>query len=98
MTKTRRQYTAEYKPEAVTLAKQSQQPISQTAVHLGINDNLLRRWIKEYDQATGSQKAFPGQGVSRDEEVARLKRELAQAKRERDFLREAAAYFAKQPQ
>jgi len=42
-------------------------------------------------------KAFTGNGNPRDEELAKLKRELAQVKKERDFLREAAAYFAKHP-
>ena len=41
------------------------------------------------------QDAFPGNGRPRDQEVAALKRELAQVKKERDFLKEAAAYFAK---
>lgn len=95
MTKTRRQYTREYKQEAVALVQQSKQPISHIANSLGINDNLLRRWIKELSET--SRAAFPGNGNPRDEEVARLKRELAEVKRERDFLREAAAYFAKQP-
>jgi transposase len=40
--------------------------------------------------------AFPGQGQTRDEELVALKRELAQVKKERDFLKEAAAYFAKE--
>ncbi|MEM7060144.1 MAG: hypothetical protein AAF557_21390 [Pseudomonadota bacterium] len=40
-------------------------------------------------------EAFPGNGRPRDQEVAALKRELAQVKKERDFLKEAAAYFAK---
>jgi transposase len=40
--------------------------------------------------------AFPGQGRSRDEEITQLKRELAKAKQERDFLKEAAVFFAKE--
>ena len=40
--------------------------------------------------------AFPGEGGSRDEEVSALKRELSEVKKERDFLKQAAAYFAKQ--
>jgi len=95
MTKPRRQYSPEYKQEAVGLVRQSDQPISHIAKNLGINDGLLRRWIKE--QSGPTKKAFPGQGNPRDEEVVRLKRALTEVKRERDFLREAAAYFAKQP-
>jgi transposase len=44
----------------------------------------------------GDEAAFPGHGKSRDEELTRLKRELAQVKEERDFLKEAARYFAKE--
>jgi transposase len=91
----RRQYSKEYKQEAVQLMQQSNISVSEVARNLGINDNMLRRWIKEFSEPTKT--AFTGQGTPRDEEVARLKRELAQVKKERDFLREAAAYFAKQP-
>jgi transposase len=48
----RRRFTPEYKQEALQLAQQSDVPISQVAKNLGINDNVLRRWIKEFtDQA-----------------------------------------------
>ena len=95
MNNPRRQYSQEYKQEAVALVQHSNEPISQVARNLGINDGVLRRWIKELSES--SKKAFPGNGNPRDEEVFRLNRELAEVKRERDFLREAAAYFAKQP-
>jgi transposase len=52
----------------------------------------LSRWQREID-AQGPQ-AFTGSGHARDEEVARLKRELARVKKERDFLREASTFFA----
>ena len=44
----RRRFTPEYKQEALQLAQQSDVPISQVAKNLGINDNVLRRWIKEF--------------------------------------------------
>jgi len=91
----RRQYSKEYKQETVLLVQQSNISVSEVARNLGINDNMLRRWIKEFSEP--AKAAFTGQGNPRDEEVARLKRELAQVKKERDFLREAATYFAKQP-
>jgi len=90
----RRKYTPEYKQEAVLLAQQSGIPISQVARNLGINDNVLRRWIKEHTDP--GKKPFTGHGIPRDEEMARLKKELQQVKKERDFLKEAAAYFAKE--
>jgi len=90
---TRRKFSQEYKHEAVQLARSSDEPISEVARHLGITPNLLTRWCREA-KADGS-KAFPGAGKPRDEEIANLRRELARVKKERDFLQEAAAFFAK---
>lgn len=89
----RRKYSSEYKQEAVALAQSSDQSISQVARDLGINPNMLSRWCRELGHA--GQQAFRGQGKPRDEELANLRRELAQVKQERDFLQEAAAFFAK---
>lgn len=89
----RRKFSAEFKREAVGLVLSSDQPASQVARDLGINANVLTRWCRELG-AVGA-KAFQGQGKPRDEELAALKRELAQVKKERDFLHEAAAFFAK---
>jgi transposase len=91
----RRIFSAEYKAEAVQLVESSDKPLSQIARDLGINPNMLGRWRKEFRE--GKKTAFPGQGNPRDEEIARLKKELRQVKQERDFLKEAAAYFAKDP-
>lgn len=89
----RRKYSAEFKHEAVGLARSSSLPVSQIARDLGLNPNMLTRWCREL--STVGSKAFVGQGRPRDEELAQLRRELAQVKRERDFLQEAAAFFAK---
>lgn len=89
----RRKYSQEYKHEAVQLVRQSDIPLAQVAKNLGINPNILRRWGTEISQA--GKNAFSGNGTPRDLELARLKRELQQVKQERDFLKEAAAYFAK---
>ncbi len=90
---TKRKYSPEFKHEAVEMARSSEQSMSQVARDLGIGPNLLTRWCREAKQ--DGAKAFPGQGKPRDEELAALKRELAQTRKERDFLREAAAFFAK---
>lgn len=90
----RKKYSAEYKREAVELAKTSSVSVSQVARDLGIEPNILTRWCREAE-ADGS-RAFKGQGTSRDEEMTALKRELARVKKERDFLKEAAAFFAKE--
>lgn len=90
----RRKYSDEFKREAVQLSNHPGVSKSQIARELGINPNMLGRWCKEFQ--TGGNKAFPGKGHAHDEEVARLRRELARVKKERDFLKEAAAFFAKE--
>jgi transposase len=89
----RRSFSEEFKREAVALAMQSSGPVSEVARQLGIAGSSLTRWVRE-SKAHGA-KAFVGQGVARDEEMMALRRELAQVKKERDFLRDAAAYFAR---
>ena len=90
----RRKFSEEFKREAVGLTHQPDANISQIAQDLGIGSNLLWRWCREL--ASGTRKPFPGAGVSRDQELLALKRELARVKKERDFLRDAAAFFAKE--
>jgi transposase len=88
----RRKFTPEFKREAVELTRQPGIKVSQVARDLGINDNILTRWRREL---SSGKPAFTGSGSPRDEEVAALKRELARVKKERDFLKDAAAFFAK---
>jgi len=90
----RKRYSPEYKRELVEVVRRSQSSCRQIVLEVGVNPNQLSRWVRE--AATGGGKAFPGGGVPRDEEMARLKRELSKVTRERDFLKDAAAYFAKQ--
>ncbi len=90
---TRRKYTREFKQEAVQLVRSTDVPASQIARDLGLDPNMLSRWCREMGSI--GNKAFQGQGKPRDEEMAALKRELIQVRKERDFLREAAAFFAK---
>ena len=91
----RRRFSDEFKREAVELTLQSGVTQAQIARELGIGANLLGRWVRELRDAGSS--AFPGKGVPRDKELTDLKRELARVKKERDFLREAATFFAKEP-
>lgn len=91
----RRKYSAEFKREAVALANQPGVTKAQISRELGINANLLTRWQRDLE-ANGL-KAFVGQGNARDAEIMALKRENAKLKKERDFLREAATFFASDP-
>ncbi len=92
MTK-RTRYSQEFKREAVAMASQPGVSCRQVALEIGVNPNLLTRWKRELEEVPA--KAFKGSGTPRDEELARLKRELARVQKERDFLREAATFFAK---
>ena len=96
MTKPKRykRYSAEFKREAILRASEEGATDQAVCDELGISTRQLRRWRDEL-QLLGDD-AFPGQGRTRDDEMADLKRELAQVRKERDFLKEAAAYFAKQ--
>ncbi len=93
--KTRRKYTREFKVEAVRLANEPGVTLKQIGEELGVNPHLLGKWRKQM-QKDGEIHAFPGQGKPRDEEMAALKRELTRVRKERDFLKEAAAFFAKE--
>lgn len=89
----RRKYSIEFKRGAVEQARQPGVSCAQVARELGIRDGLLTRWKREAETSTG--KVFAGTGIPRDEELVRLKRELTRVTKERDFLREAATFFAK---
>ena len=88
----RRKYSIEFKRGAVEQIRRSGVSCAQVARELGIGANLLTRWKQE---AEGPKAAFGGTGTPRDEELTKLKRELARVTKERDFLREAATFFAK---
>ena len=88
----RRRFSAEYKREAVAMLDAPGVSVSQIAAELGIGANVLGRWRRELRQE--SAQAFRGNGRPRDENLALLRRELARVTKERDFLREAATFFA----
>jgi transposase-like protein len=74
--KERRVYSAEFKAEAVVLAGKHEKPIRQVAADLGINENMLHRWIQQSrDAGVSGLPPFPGHGRPRDKELARLRKE-----------------------
>jgi transposase len=89
----RRRFSAEYKREAVAMLESPGVTVNQIAAELGIGATVLGRWRRELRQE--SAQAFRGNGRPRDEPLALLRRELACVTKERDFLREAAAFFAR---
>ena len=90
----RKRYSAEFKREALRRANEEGVTDVLVAEELGINARQLRRW-RDAAKRDG-EEAFPGEGNARDQELMRLKRKLAKVEQERDFLKEAAAYFAKE--
>jgi transposase len=88
----RKQYSREFKIEAVRLVTEGGLSIAQAARDLGINDNMLSRWKKQFEQ--NSQQAFPGQGHPQDEELTRLRRENEVLRREREILKKAVGIFS----
>jgi transposase-like protein len=94
--KTRRKYTKEFKLEAIQLAESRGGNVSEVARNLGIGPNMLNRWIREYKSE--NQYAFPGLGKLKepDEELRKLRKELADTKMERDILKKALSIFSKQ--
>ena len=92
--RTRPPYPEEFRREAVRLARLGDKPQRRLAKDLGISDVSLRRWIRE-EQAAGGER--PG-GLSSDEreELARLRDENAKLRMEREILRKAAVFFARE--
>ena len=90
----RRQYTAEFKRDAVGLVTTQGYTVTAAARTLGINPNLLYRWKAEYGEA--GNHAFPGQGHQTLEqaELRQLREENRRLRLERDILKKATAFFA----
>ena len=93
---TRREFSREFKLEAVKLVKERGVTAAQAARDLDVHENVLRKWVREL--TADPQQAFPGRGVIKPEqaEIDRLRKEVAKLKMERDILKKAAAYFAKE--
>jgi transposase-like protein len=79
----RKKYSEEFKREAVALTRQPGANVSHIARDIGVSANQVFRWRREMKSA--GDKAFPGNGVARDQELLALKMELARVKKERDF-------------
>jgi transposase len=91
----RRSHSLEFKLEAVKLVRERGVTVSQAARDLDIHVNVLRKWVS--DHAADPVSAFPGHGRLKPEqlEIERLRREVVKLKAERDILKKAAAYFAR---
>ena len=93
----RRQFSREFKLEAVRLVQERGVSVAQAARDLDVHENVLRKWVKEF--ADDPQQAFPGQGQMKPEQPrsSGCGAKCSKLKAERDILKKAAAYFAKEP-
>lgn len=93
----RRKYDRAFKYEAVKLVTEGGRSVAEAARNLGIHENLLHKWKKQYEEDT--EHAFPGKGhlKPQDEALRRLQRQLADVREERDILKKALAIFSKGP-
>ena len=92
----RRKFSREFKIEAVKLVRERGVSVAQAGRDLGVHENVLRKWAKEI--GSDPVQAFLGHGQMKPEqlEIERLRREVTKLKAERDILKKAAAYFAKE--
>ena len=93
----KRTHSPEFKREAVRLVQQAGASRAKVARELGIHPNVLRTWVEKFE--SGAWEAKPGAVLKSAEtqEVEQLRRELNRVKMERDILKKALAYFAKEP-
>ena len=94
---TRRQFTDAFKSEAVWLTQESGRPVAQVARELRISDHVLYRWRTEQHQVESQGRTRQAVRAEQDE-LTRLKRENETLRKERDFLKRAAAFFARESQ
>jgi transposase len=99
----RRAFSAEFKVEAVRLLRERRQlgvSLAQIGRELDLGPDVLRRWARQAEDGAGRapREVFPGngQGPEAEAELRRLRRENAVLRQERDFLKHAAAFFAKE--
>ena len=93
----RKKYSKEFKLDANSLVLNQQYTRSEAARSLEVNPNLITRWIKEYEQDNDGQ-AFRGNGklTPEQEEIRQLKAKVRQLEMDKNILKEATVFFAKE--
>lgn len=92
-----KRYTKEFKADAVRLVKESDKSPAQIAREIGVSGKSLRDWVRQHDVDAGNGPAGTLTTEER-EEIRRLRRENADLRMEREILKKAAAFFAKESQ
>ncbi len=96
MTQKRTHYSKQFKVDAVKLVTEQGYNVSEAARNLGIHHSSLRRWKKQLE--TDGNQAFPGKGhmTTEKDELYRLRKENKRLRMEREILKKATAFFAKE--
>ncbi len=90
--RTRRKYTEDFKREAVALVTEQGYKVSEAARSLDIGDNLLRRWKREFEEEAAGSRLTSDER----EELKRLRKEVRMLRIEKEILKKASQYFAKE--
>ena len=99
MPRKRRSFTAEFRAQAVALCKVGDRSIKQVAKDLDLTETSLREWVRRADVDAGADANGVGSGAlttTEREELAKLRRENKQLRVEREILKQAATFFAKE--
>ena len=93
--KKRRTFTEEQKADAVNLIRTSGEPVSQIARNLGLHANTLHRWVAQanIDDGKGPEGSYT---TAEKAEIREMRRKIKRLEMERDFLKKAAAFFARE--
>jgi transposase len=93
MPRTRPPYPPAFRTEAVRLIRSGQKPLSEIAKDMGVSDQTLRNWVRQEEVDEGSREGLTS---SEKEELRQLRRENRVLREEREILKKAAAFFAKE--
>lgn len=96
MVMTRKNFSPEYREEAVKMVLESSRPIAQVARELGLNEGTLGNWVNAYRRAHAGEE--PPLTISERARLRELEKENRELKMEREFLGKAAAFFASKHQ
>ena len=100
MGRRRKEYTKEFKEAAVKLYTNGDKTMQEVSQELGMHPENIRRWLRESKEGEAKNiRVFPGRGKARDEELHRLRKEVADLRETNEILKKAVVIFSeKEPQ